>query len=364
MDISIGAELKEILETPVLVYGIGRIGKIVTRVLRNLNANIVGIAVTSLSENCERDFDGIRIDAIENRKADAVNAAVLVATAGRYFSEIEKSCHSYGFKNIFFLTESLKENIFRIFLSQCLDSYKFSLNSGVFSIGGGSYISPFSEKMPLGANLTDYCCEMADFLLPAIFNDCSLSVEGPYELNDVSLLKDDVVFDIGANLGLFSVYAASRQCVSYAFEPTPDLQKAIDFHSRINNDRIKLAPYAVSNHSGTATFYMDSFNNSANSLMVGKNSGTAQSIKVPQITIDEFVKQERLERVDFIKADIEGAERLMLEGARETLKTYAPKLAICTYHLPDDKEVLTELILKANPNYKIQYKWLKLYAHV
>jgi uncharacterized protein Usg len=46
------------------------------------------------------------------------------------------------------------------------------------------------------------------------------------------------------------------------------------------------------------------------------------------------------------------------------LKTYAPKLAICTYHLPDDKEVLTKLILQANPNYKIEYRWKKLYAFV
>jgi len=46
------------------------------------------------------------------------------------------------------------------------------------------------------------------------------------------------------------------------------------------------------------------------------------------------------------------------------LKTYAPKLAICTYHLLDDKEVLTNLILKANPNYKIEYAWKKLYAWV
>ena len=71
-----------------------------------------------------------------------------------------------------------------------------------------------------------------------------------------------------------------------------------------------------------------------------------------------------LERVDFIKADIEGAERLMLKGAQETLRRFAPKLSICTYHLPDDKEVLEALIKQANPHYVIEHRWQKLYAHV
>ena len=83
-----------------------------------------------------------------------------------------------------------------------------------------------------------------------------------------------------------------------------------------------------------------------------------------QTTLDDFVRENNLPRVDFIKSDIEGFERHLLEGAQETLSRFAPKLAICTYHLPDDPEVLSGLIKKANPKYNIVQKRKKLFASV
>ncbi len=82
------------------------------------------------------------------------------------------------------------------------------------------------------------------------------------------------------------------------------------------------------------------------------------------VTLDSFVRENNLERVDFIKADIEGFERHMLQGAQETLRKFAPKLALCTYHLPDDPQVLENLIKQANPNYNVVQKRKKLYASV
>ena len=76
--------------------------------------------------------------------------------------------------------------------------------------------------------------------------------------------------------------------------------------------------------------------------------------------LDYFVKQNNLPRVNFIK----GSELDMLAGAQETLKNFAPKLAICTYHLKDEPEVLEALIKKANPAYNVAQKEMKLYASV
>ena len=98
--------------------------------------------------------------------------------------------------------------------------------------------------------------------------------------------------------------------------------------------------------------------------MSGNENFKLASDLVETIRLDDFVKENNLERVDFIKSDIEGFERNLLAGAQETLKNFAPKLALCTYHLPDDPEVMTNLIMKANPNYKIFYGRKKLFASV
>ena len=81
-------------------------------------------------------------------------------------------------------------------------------------------------------------------------------------------------------------------------------------------------------------------------------------------SIDNFVTENGLTHVDFIKADIEGYERKLLKGATMTLREFAPKLSLCSYHFPDDPIVLRALIKKANPSYKFEQRKNILFAWV
>ena len=77
---------------------------------------------------------------------------------------------------------------------------------------------------------------------------------------------------------------------------------------------------------------------------------------LPVETLDQIVEQLRLDRVDFIKMDIEGAERRALEGARETLRRFKPRMAISSYHMHDDPAAIPAVVSKVQPGYKIHAK--------
>lgn len=228
---------------------------------------------------------------------------------------------------------------------------------GNFFLGGG-VVELCSTKQMGTEGYRNFLSEAGDLLLPPIWDDYERIDEGAYEYGSVQLKEGDIVFDCGANIGIFSAVAAWKGASVYAFEPLQEcflqLQKQADICS---NGRIFPVNYALSNHCGQETIFFSEAGMTEASLF---GIGEKQSVEV--ITIDEYVRQNGIKHVDFIKADIEGAERDMLSGAKETLRKFAPKLAICTYHRPDDKEVLSKIIMEANPDYHIEYKWKKLYA--
>ena len=127
------------------------------------------------------------------------------------------------------------------------------------------------------------------------------------------------------------------------------------------NDIIKIVPLGLRAERGTQVI-------SSSEEMVGSASfvftGQGTNTSVECVTLDDWVKENNIPRVDFIKADIEGSERDLLAGAGETLRRFKPRLAICTYHLPDDPHVLECLIKEAVPEYKVIQRRKKLYAYV
>jgi FkbM family methyltransferase len=192
-----------------------------------------------------------------------------------------------------------------------------------------------------------------------------LMLEGSYGLrNDfvnVTVESDDVVLDAGSWIGDFAAYASAKGAITYAFEPSDTTFDYLLQTAELNKN-IHPIKKGLGAAKDIVAFSSDINDSIGDAIIPGRITGGERKDIIEITTIDAFVEENNLMRVDFIKADIEGHERYMLEGAKETLKRFAPKLAICTYHLPDDPEVLANLIKDANPNYNIVQKRNKLYA--
>jgi FkbM family methyltransferase len=191
--------------------------------------------------------------------------------------------------------------------------------------------------------------------------------EGPYGYRDgafdVTVKNGDVVIDTGAWIGDFSALAAAYGAQVYAFEPVKSSFNILAETCHLNGNSIQ----AIQKGLGSRDEYETSIiltgqSGSETASRSPMKNETTERIKIT--TLDKFAADAHIQKIDFIKADIEGMEREMLAGARNVLKEFAPKLAICTYHLIDDPKILAGIILDANPKYKIVQRKCKLYAMV
>jgi hypothetical protein len=85
--------------------------------------------------------------------------------------------------------------------------------------------------------------------------------------------------------------------------------------------------------------------------LIGAEKGDLVPEEVSITTIDDFVAERRLEKLDFIKVDAEGYEKQILLGARETIRRLRPILAVSAYHFPNDKTDIATLVEGTSPDY-------------
>lgn len=112
--------------------------------------------------------------------------------------------------------------------------------------------------------------------------------------------------------------------------------------------RLHVVPHPVGGTAGEALHYVDQ--GPATRITPSPEGATG---RCETVTIDSFVAQAGLDRVDFIKMDIEGIEEAALLGAADTIRRWKPKLAISAYHRPEDLVNLPARILHLHPDYRL-----------
>lgn len=141
-----------------------------------------------------------------------------------------------------------------------------------------------------------------------------------------------VFFDIGANVGYYTLMAARRvgdagrvhgfEPVSRQYDTLEANVRASDLHNVVLNRTI------VSERSGTMTISLGPEYHSGIASVCPDPRVPGQTELVASIRLDDYVQQRGLGRVDIIKIDVEGHELSVLNGARRTLTAFKPMLLI------------------------------------
>lgn len=146
--------------------------------------------------------------------------------------------------------------------------------------------------------------------------------------------QGDVFFDVGANLGFYSFYVGpmcGKSGSVHAFEANPRLIPHLARSIELNKVRsnILLNPVAVGNQSNKQLPLYDPERIGCSSLHVHGWLDSDSVVMVPVITLDDYVRERRIDRIDVMKIDIEGAELDAFQGMEQTFLDYPPSVIIC-----------------------------------
>jgi FkbM family methyltransferase len=148
-----------------------------------------------------------------------------------------------------------------------------------------------------------------------------------------ALNEGDVVVDVGAHIGFYSLLAAEKVGETghvYAFEPSPAAFEILNKNISINQfNNITTINKAVTNRSGVAQMLL--LGSLANSLFFSHEDPDSETITVKTTSLDCFFQpcEALIPKIRMVKIDAEGAEILVLEGMRTIIRKAGPLSLIC-----------------------------------
>ncbi len=143
----------------------------------------------------------------------------------------------------------------------------------------------------------------------------------------MKLVKDgDTVFDIGGNIGYYSIALekSKSNLDIHAFEPIPKTYEYFVANKHLNGCTAKIYNFGLSNENKDLTFffYKEGSGNASSALM--DDTRETETITCTVTKLDDFIIKNNIKKLDFIKCDVEGAELFVFQGGIETIKKHKP----------------------------------------
>jgi FkbM family methyltransferase len=232
----------------------------------------------------------------------------------------------------------------------------FLLNNKLtYLIGDSVILNKVEEKRKIKLGKVVIYLYTPTFLLR--YRHKTFFTKEPETLKWIDGFEDKSVFlDVGANVGLYSIYAAvKKQSYVYAFEPSFFNLEFLVRNIYINRlvDCVNVIPIALNNSTGINNFHLtttewggalstfeQSYDDSGNEMkpdFVYKTVG---------FDLDTLVNQLKIKKIDYIKIDVDGLEHLILEGAINTLKNVKEVLIEINDNFSEQREVSNKILVK------------------
>jgi FkbM family methyltransferase len=134
-----------------------------------------------------------------------------------------------------------------------------------------------------------------------------------------------VIFDVGANAGIYGLAALANQpdATVHAFEPTPEIAARLRATAKLNGlDHLYIHEVAVSSKNGRATLKRCrgelGTNGGMNYIVSGQPDSEVESVQT--VCLDQFCEDHAIDRIDLLKLDIQGHEHMALAGAARLIR--------------------------------------------
>lgn len=188
-----------------------------------------------------------------------------------------------------------------------------------------------------------------------LFNKVSFVIEKDLVNWIDSFNKKDIFYDIGSNVGMFSIYAAKKKIKCFCFEPHYSNLETFLYNVRLNNvqNNIVILPVLLSNKSKITKFFLrdltpsagkneiahsrskyiigEKINYNSQNINIGRNIlNSALTINTCADTLDNIIDNYKLRRPTKVKIDVDGAELLILNGFKNNIK-YVSEIMIEMY---------------------------------
>ncbi len=149
----------------------------------------------------------------------------------------------------------------------------------------------------------------------------------------------DIFYDIGANVGFFTIIAAKLVGNTghvYAFEPAPENASTIRNNVQINQfPHVTVLEKAVSSSSGTGKLLLTHDPGGNTLATAGSPPDVKGEMSTELVSIDDLVAQGGVKPPDVVKVDVEGAEVEVLQGMAQTIKSFQP---LIIYEIDDESQ--------------------------